>query len=104
MAGALLEGAGIVMLVPVLSLILDTGDSEPGRVQAVFAWLGLEERGTQLTVVLAVFAGVLALRFVVILVRTDLLTRLRAEFVADLRARAFRHLATAPWGEVAGLR
>ena len=103
-AGALLEGAGIVMLVPIISLILGTREAEPGRVQAVFAWLGLEERGPQLAFVLSVFAAVLVLRFVVILLRTDLLTRLRAEFVADLRARAFRHLAVAPWGEVAGLR
>ncbi len=103
-AGALLEGAGIVMLVPVLSLILGTAESEPGRVQAFFAWLGIEARNAQLGVVLAVFALLLALRFVVILMRTEVLTRLRAEFVSDLRGRAFRHLAAAPWAEVAGLR
>lgn len=109
LAGALLDGAGIVMLVPIVSLILDgagdAGLSGAGRLAApVFAALGLETVEQRIGVVLTVFAALLAMRFGVVLFRDDLLTRMHQGFVLDLRGRAFRQLARAPWADVAKLQ
>ncbi len=105
-AGALLEGIGIMMLVPVVALILDAAGSGGalGLVAPVLSALGLASPGARTAAVLAAFAVVLALRFGVLLARDDLLVRLQQDFVADLRSRAFRKIARAPWAEVTGLR
>jgi ATP-binding cassette subfamily C protein len=113
-AGAVLEGAGVVMLVPIVSLILDgVGNSDIGNsgiggashlAAPVFAALGLETVAQRIGVVLAVFAALLVLRFGVVLFRDDMLMRLQQGFVFDLRGRAFRQLARAPWAEVAELQ
>lgn len=104
-AGALLEGAGIIMLVPIVSLILRTDSAEDaGMIASAFAWLGIEDGRTRLAVALFAFACLLGVRFAVLMWRDGLLARLQAEFVADLRSRTFRHLARASWAEVAGVR
>ncbi|MHA1528575.1 MAG: ATP-binding cassette domain-containing protein [Alphaproteobacteria bacterium] len=105
-AGALLEGAGIVMLVPIVALILGiAGNAEATALVApFFDRLGLDSMAGRIGVVLGVFAAVLGLRFAVLLFRDDILARLQLEFVVDLRSRAFRRLAQMPWGEVAGLQ
>ena len=104
-AGALLEGMGVVMLVPIVALILDAGGAGGGELIApVFAALGLETVAERIGAVLAVFAVVLVLRLVVLLFRDNMLTRLQLDFVVDLRARAFRQLARSPWAEVAKLQ
>lgn len=103
--GSLLEGAGILMLVPIVSLVL--GGNESGRadtISTVFDWLGIESESARLGVVLAAFAVVLLIRLAVLYLRDGMLAQLRADFVSDLRARAFRHLARASWAEVAGIR
>lgn len=105
-AGALLEGVGIMMLVPIVGLIL----TSPGRNDVVpFAAsllekFGLTTQATQVAAVLLVFSAVLVLRFGVILARDDLLERLKEDFVLDLRSRAFSYFARAPWAEVAGVK
>jgi len=104
-AGALLEGAGVVMLVPIVALILDDGGAGGSKLIApVFEALGLETMAARIGVVLAVFSVVLALRLAVLLFRDDLLTRLQLDFVVELRARAFRQLARSPWAKVAKLQ
>ncbi|HUF87239.1 MAG TPA: ABC transporter ATP-binding protein [Thermohalobaculum sp.] len=111
--GSLLEGAGIIMLVPIVSLVLGTGETggvgqEDGAtantVSAAFAWLGLETLEAQLGAALSIFAGILALRFAVLWARDALLARLQVDFITDLRTRAFGQLARAPWAEAAGMR
>jgi ATP-binding cassette subfamily C protein len=104
--GALLEGIGIMMLVPILALILGVSGSaeQVPMVEAIFANLGLDAPAQRVGAVLVAFAIVLGLRFIVILARDDLLERLMEDFVLDLRARAFSYLACAPWAEVAGVR
>lgn len=105
-AGAFLETIGIVMLVPIVALVLGVAGNASTLilVEPVFAWLGLETTAVQIGAVLATFAAILGLRFAVLLFRDDMLAQLQYAFVADLRSRAFRHLAQAPWAEVAGLR
>jgi len=102
-AGAALEGVGIVMLVPIVSLILEQ-NSQGSLAAPVFALLGLETAGARMIVALVAFLVVILLRFAVILFRDDLLVGLQQDFVADLRARAFRSLSRKPWAEVARLR
>ncbi|MCH8953433.1 MAG: hypothetical protein IID49_15120, partial [Proteobacteria bacterium] len=54
-AGALLEGMGVVMLVPIVALILDAGGAGGGELIApVFAALGLETVAERIGAVLAV--------------------------------------------------
>lgn len=105
-AGSALEGAGIVMLVPIVALILSSAGS--GETLAMIApaldWLGFETTAERSFFVLSIFLGLLAARFVVILLRDDLLMRLEEEFVANLRSRAYRRLARTPWAEVGGMR
>jgi ATP-binding cassette subfamily C protein len=105
-AGAFLETMGIVMLVPVVALILGVAGNADAMslVEPVFTRLGLETTAAKIGTVLAAFAVILGLRFLVLLFRDDVLARLQNEVVADLRSRAFRHLAQAPWAEVVGLR
>lgn len=102
-AGAVLEGAGVMMLVPIASLIINGGDTGE-LVAPLFAVLGLATVPGRIGGVLAVFGLVLALRFFVLLWRDDLLTRLHLDFVADLRIRAFGRLARTPWAELAELQ
>jgi ATP-binding cassette subfamily C protein len=108
-AGAMLEGIGVVMLVPIVSLILDVGGVGGGAgddslVGPAFSALGLETEATRIGAVLTAFAVVLGLRFGVLLFRDDLLYRLQLDFVVDLRVRAFRQLSRMPWAEVAQMR
>jgi len=98
-AGALLEGAGLLMLVPILSLILGEGVGT-----AIFHGFGLATPGAQIVAVLVLFALVLAARFAVILLRDDLLIALEQDFVADLRGRAFERLSAMPWAELQRIR
>lgn len=102
-AGGVLEGVGVVMLVPIAALIIQGGAGAAWAAPA-FDALGLVSLPARLGAVLAGFALVLALRFAVVLWRDDLLTRLQLDFVAELRGRAFRRLAGAPWEELARLR
>ena len=107
-AGAFLEGAGVLMLVPIISLILDgesvgiSGASQ--MIEPVFAALGLETMEQRIGVVLAAFALLLALRFAVVLFRDDMLVRLQHGFVFDLRERTFRQLAWADWADVLAMQ
>ena len=97
--GALLEGAGLLMLVPIISLIMGDG----GGV-ALLSEAGITGARSQVAAVLAVFALILVARFAVVLLRDDLLISLELDFVADLRGRAFARLASMPWAEVVSLR
>lgn len=105
-AGALLETVGVVMLVPMVALVLDLADMSGSAniLDPVFQSLELDTLTARMEFVLVTFAAVLGLRFVVLLHRDDMLTRLQQNFVADLRSRAFRHIAHSPWAEVSGLR
>lgn len=105
-AGAALEGIGIVMLIPLITIVLGSagGNTATSLSEPLFRALGLESASGRVAAALAGFLAVVALRFVVLLLRDDLLERMQQDFVADLRSRAFRRLAALPWAEAAGLR
>ncbi len=105
-AGAALEGIGIMMLIPLVSLVLGDagGGAAASLTEPLSRALGLDSAGGRVIAILAGFMVVIALRFIVLLLRDDLLERMQQGFVADLRGRAFRRLAALPWAEAAGLR
>jgi ATP-binding cassette, subfamily C, bacterial len=106
-AGALLEGLGLLMLLPLLGVMLGGGTGN--------AWLdGFTRQLTalapgasplgQLAVLLGLFALLMALRAVVILARDVYLARLHIGFVEAQRMRIIRLLAGSSWHTVSRLR
>ncbi|WP_294356851.1 ABC transporter ATP-binding protein [uncultured Sphingomonas sp.] len=102
--GGLLEGAGLLLLVPLAGLLVDGG----GRAQAIaarwFALVGADTRIERLSALLVVFVLVMLVRAGVLLLRDRHLAALRIGFVERERVALLRALATARWQDVAGLR
>ncbi len=105
--GAFLEGIGLVLLIPILAVVTDTGGRRGFAVETavhVFALLGLQTRFQRLSFLLAVFALLMIARAIVLSVRDVTLARLRIGFVEEQRRRITRRLASARWDVVARLR
>jgi len=106
LAGGLLEGAGLLLLVPLAGLLVDGGGG--GRAQAaaarLFALLGADTRLARLAVLLGVFVLVMLVRAGVLLLRDRHLAALRIGFAERERVALVRALAAARWQDVAGLR
>jgi ATP-binding cassette subfamily C protein len=104
LAGAALEGIGILLLIPVLDLVIgQPAPSESGLLQRAATWLGLEQKTDQLVVALAGFLLLLALRGWMIWARDIRLMQLSLGFVDHWRTRLFRALTEAPWATSAKL-
>jgi ATP-binding cassette subfamily C protein len=96
MVGAVAEGFGLLMIVPLASLAIDrsAGDS----VLITSSWFGDGLSAAQwFAAALVVFVAAMALRAVVLFARDLLLARLQAEYEADLRLRAAATLASRGW-------
>ena len=102
--GGLLEGAGLLLLVPLAGLLVDGG----GRAQAVaarwFALVGADTQLERLAALLVVFVLVMLVRAGVLLLRDRHLAALRIGFVERERVALLRALGSARWQDVAGLR
>lgn len=106
-AGAVLEGLGLLMLVPLLGLVLGggTGYAWLDRVgDALTAWVPGAGTVAQLAVLLGLFAILLTVRAAVILARDVHLARLHVGFVEHHRMRIIRLLAGSSWHTVSRLR
>jgi len=101
-AGALIEGIGIAMIVPILGIV--TPGSGGGIVAAWLATAGIATPHAQLAALLAAFVGMMAMRAIVLYARDLALVRLQTGFVEAIRNRVIGVLARAPWSSVAGLR
>lgn len=99
-AGGLLDGLGILMLVPVIELAGSGGEGRAGRLMAS---LGLESPEARLGALIAVFTAILFLRFAVVRWRDLGMLRLREGFVVHLRRRLFGLVARAGWARAAAL-
>lgn len=100
-AGALVEGLGLVMLVPVIGLVLDSGS--PGGMRAMLQpYLG-SDRQIVLITALAAFLMVMILRGAVLYLRDRATWRLQAYFVAEQRNAIVRKLAAARWSALVRL-
>lgn len=99
--GAVLEGAGILLLLPLLANLMEGDDAGV----TIAGWdVGPHlEAGPQLAMVLAAFAALMLVRTLVLWARDRLLGALQVRFVESLRASVARHLAEARWETLARL-
>ena len=105
--GALLESVGVVLLVPILAVVLDTGRKSSWQETLsarLFALTGAETHLQRLALLLCVFAVLMVVRAAVLSKRDVTLAQLQIGFVEELRSRITRQLAWARWDVVARLR
>jgi ATP-binding cassette, subfamily C, bacterial len=104
---ALFESVGLVLLVPLLSIVTAANDT-PGWIHhAVFHVLdvaGAQTRTARLSLLLGIFAVLLVVRALVVARRDTTLARLHVGFVERIRARIAEKLAAAPWPVVSRLQ
>ena len=106
-AGAVLEGVGISLLVPLLGILFG-GAGVPRWLQAgtaaAFNVAGAHSRVSRLAVLLGIFAILVALRAIVVSARDFKIFRLQLEFAECQQVRTATALAAAKWEYLAGLR
>jgi ATP-binding cassette subfamily C protein len=105
--GAVLEGLGLILLVPLLGIVIGSG-LPPGRLAraaaAVFSLFQVERPLGQLTLLLAIFGALMIVRAIVLYIRDVTVTELQTGFVEGQRLRIAESLAAAQWGQVMRLR
>ena len=98
---AVLEGTGLVLLLPVAETIFaQTGETQSGVTGALLDWLnaaGITTVLQQLAVMGAAFVGLVMVRAAVLLKRDVLMTELEEGFVDHIRRGFFVKLAHADW-------
>lgn len=97
-AGAVLEGLGLALLVPLIGLIVAPGDALawlPG-------WLGSDPT-SRLAALVAVFVAVMVVRALVLRKRDMTLFDVQTAYTLDLRGKVVNTLASAPWERLAGV-
>lgn len=103
--GALLEGVGLAMLVPLLVVL---GGRGGGTLQVAtnraFAFLGIDDQVGRAALLLGGFVVVILVRAAVLAKRDAMLMRLELGFVDRQRSALLAALARARWSDVAGLR
>lgn len=103
--GAAVEGFGVLLLVPLLTILFDTGNSAGGLTASVVqTWLP-PDRGPllRLSILLAVFGLLMVVRAIVLWRRDSILGQLQTAFVADQRVTLARRLGAARWPTLARL-
>jgi ATP-binding cassette subfamily C protein len=105
--GAIVEGVGLVLLVPFFSVIINAQNAG-GWVQSIsakmFELVGVENRLAKVSLLGALLALLLVARVVIITVRDVTLAELKIGFVQLIRSRITRRLAAAKWEFVSRLR
>ena len=99
-AAAALDGAGILLLVPMLNIVVGGGH---GEIASRLTAMGFATPFAQLALLVAVFLGIALLRAAVTYARDIVLARLQAGFVEAERNRLITRLAHAPWPRVAAI-
>ena len=105
--GAFFEGIGIVLLIPILSVVVNSGNTNRLTAQItreLFSLLHIQSHPQQLLLLLGVFVILMTLRMVVISARDIALNELQLGFVQALRCSVTRRLASARWDAVIRLR
>jgi len=102
--GSVVDGLGLLFLVPVLDLVVGPGSARGGgRIAGVAeSLLGGFPASARLLIVLAAFAGLMLVRGLVLRLRDRANETLQLEFVEDVRLRLVRRLASAGWTAAAG--
>jgi ATP-binding cassette, subfamily C, bacterial len=104
---AALEGVGLLLLVPLLSIIT-ASDSGTGSTHKLltqgFEIAGADTRTARLSLLLGLFAGLLVIRVIIVARRNIMLSQIEMGFVETVRARLANRLAAAPWPVVSRLQ
>lgn len=103
LAGALLEGVSLVLLVPIAGLLLHGAEQGSG-LSYLLDLIPFQSQLGQMAVLLALFVSVVALRAGVLTLRDRRLAILQLGFVEQQRSLLIMELAAAPWSYVASLR
>lgn len=105
--GALVEGIGVLLLLPLLSIVIGSGTGNrwiDGITGSIVALAPGDSTAWQLAFVLALFALLVAFRAFVILNRDVLMERLQTGFVEALRLSIITSLANSRWEVVVRLK
>lgn len=106
LAGAALEGFGLLLIVPLLGLV--TAGAPDGRFERIAAELlgawGIETAVARLALLLGVFAALMIVRAAVIAARDLRIGEWQLGFVESLRLRIVETLVAAPWARIVRLR
>ena len=105
--GAVLEGAGLVLLLPLLAVATNQAVHDGGWLGLAAYWLGLAGAHSQLAklaVLLAALGAVMALRAIVLMARDLRLAKLQVGFVEYQRSKVVDRLASSSWEDVSRLR
>ncbi len=101
------EGVGLVLLVPLLSIVTSS-DAAPGRLHKTVVHMldlaGAQTRVARLSLLLGIFAVLLVVRALVAARRDTTLAELQMGFVEQVRSRVAQKLAAAPWPAVSRLQ
>jgi ATP-binding cassette subfamily C protein len=105
--GAVLEGLGLILLVPLLGIVIGSG-LPSGRlastVAAVFDLFAVKRPFGQLALLMAIFGALMIVRAVVLYIRDVTVAELQTGFAEGQRLRIAESLATAQWDQMARLR
>lgn len=106
-AAAISESVGLILLVPLISIVTASNDSA-GRFHdaalQMLALAGAQTRGARLSLLLGIFAALLVFRALIVARRDTMLARLRMGYVEQVRSRVARRLAGASWPVVSRLQ
>ncbi|HXX51649.1 MAG TPA: ABC transporter ATP-binding protein [Xanthobacteraceae bacterium] len=104
---AAFEGVGIVLLIPILSIVT-ASDSDTGRIHQiaieVLGALGAQTRTSRLSALLGLFAVLVVVRALLLTRRNMTLGKLQAEFSEMTQGRLAERLGAAPWPVVSRLQ
>jgi ATP-binding cassette subfamily C protein len=103
--GTAVEGFGILLLVPLLTILFEAGAAEGGSMgNFLFAWLPANlDPLARLATLLGLFAALMMARAVILWRRDSLLGHLQVAFVEDQRSTLARRLGAARWPILARL-
>jgi ATP-binding cassette subfamily C protein len=91
------EGIGLALLVPLVEVLGDRGETMGRLGKAVQRALGATGLPTTLPTLLVIFIGLIVLRTIVLTARDVALARLRLNFIDALRRRVYKAIADASW-------
>lgn len=95
-AGAVAEGFGILMIVPLMAIAFDSGGL-PRQLQPLLDLTAGLSQDQRFLLSLAVFVAAMALRSILLFWRDMLLVRLQADHEASMQVRALATLASRGW-------
>jgi len=103
---AAIEAAGLILIVPMVSVALDRGSRQPvldRLVDDIFTQIGIPGRSGQVMAMLGLFAVLFVMRTLVVATRDVLLSRSIIDFVDARRKRVVHSAAHARWEVISRL-